>query len=145
MDTLLRRQGSLGKLIAYFVANTRKAGRDDTSAGFLRSRIDLLEKYWHDFRRNHDTLINNPATEGCQYFAEDLHSSVELQYTRALGTLYDLQSKDQVADATAIRPALQSAPTVTVAHLPKINLPTFSGRLGDWETFRDIFRSLSAQ
>ena len=55
MDQLAR-QLSLASLIRNFKTNTLKEGRDKFTQGFLRSRENLLERYWNEFRKTHESL-----------------------------------------------------------------------------------------
>ena len=74
------------------------------------------------------------------YFSEDAFSAVELNYTVALGFLYDESAKEAGAQSTP--GDAEPAATTRRAHLPRISLPIFSGRAEDWESFHDLFRSL---
>lgn len=142
MEGLLEKQIALASLIDRFTENTLKAGRANFNAGFLRSRRELLEKYWGDFQHNHQMLLSDHDLQDQDYVLNDRYSSVEIHYSCALGMLYDEEAR--VAGpprAQAEDAALTGLPHRQV-HLLKIALPTFSGLQQDWETFRDMFRSL---
>ena len=133
----LTRQLALVGLIANFKANTLKGGQQNLTAGVIRSRIDLLERYWNTFQEGHSRLQAVADLQEEDYFQNDVYSSTECQYTNALGHLYDLQG--------GVTAAANEAPRTNsrdLAPLPRISLPTFSGHLVDWESFRDVFRSL---
>ena len=137
---LLGVQQTLATTIANFVRNTTKAGRAQFTRGFLRGRRECLEKYWETFQENHRQLLGEPTLQEEVYFSEDAFSAAELAYTVALGFLYDESAKEAGAQSTP--EDVQPAATTRRAHLPRISLPTFSGRAEDWESFRDLFRSL---
>ena len=135
----LDRQRSLASSIAKFKTNTLKEGKANFTAGFLTSRKALLERYWADFRNNHATLREDADLLEDEYFSSDLYSETELRYTQALRFLIDSEA-DLLPRGRDEAVAPGSAPAAV--HLPKIHLPIFSGRLEDWETFRDLFRSM---
>ena len=133
----LTQQQALASLIVNFQTNTLKAGRDKFSAGFLRGRKECLERYWLNFQEQHAALSVIQDLQGETYFTENRSSTVELQYTSALGFLYD-EAKLVPATVRPEEPALGQRR----ARLPQITLPTFTGRAEEWESFRDLFRSL---
>lgn len=59
-----------------------------------------------------------------------------------MGFLYDEQSRLETPAPGPRREANSSAAPV---HLPKIQLPSFNGRIEEWETFRDVFSSMIHQ
>ena len=137
MDALIRQQAD-ASLISNFQANTLKAGRDKFTAGYLRGRLEFLERYWTSFQANHERLLAIEDLQGEDYFKEDQFSRAELQYTTALGFLYDEEAKL----ATAVVQPNQAHSAQRNAHLPRISLPTFTGHADEWESYRDLFRSL---
>ena len=52
--------------------------------------------------------------------------------------MYDAEAKL----AVQLPPNTTAAPGARKVQLPKLSLPTFSGLQEDWESFRDLFRSL---
>ena len=103
MDQLAR-QLSLASLVKNFKTNTLKEGRDKFTPGFLRSRENLLERYWNEFRKTHESLQEVADLQENEYFSGDMYSVVELQYTQALGLLLDSQG-DLVAKGSTIAAA----------------------------------------
>ena len=137
----LEKQRALASRITGFRSNTLKEGRANFSQGFLRSRIDLLEEYWRRFQSSHSSLLGSEAQDD-EYFTTDVFATVELQYSSTLGFLYDERSSltsnsanDSAEDHCGPRPS-------SAIRLPKIPVPTFSGLIEDWESFRDVFRSM---
>ena len=61
-------------------------------------------------------------------------------YTSALGFLYDEEAK-LVVNPAAVQPE-EAEQARKKARLPQITLPTFTVRTEEWESFRDLFRSL---
>ena len=138
---LIERQLVLAGLIAKFEANTLKCGRAAFTSGFLRGRRQLLERYWDEFQNNHRESHQDVTLREDAYFQEDRFSTTELQYSRALGFVYDEEAR-LVPAASGGNVNVESS---RAAPLPKISLPTFSGHPEDWESYRDLFRSLIHQ
>ena len=137
-------QRSLESWISNFKANTLKEGRAQFSQEFFRGRVDLLQDYWQRFQSYHKTLLEDETLSQDEYFTNNFYGVIELVYTSSLGFLYDEQG------TLAIRPgAVNAASCREVAmpmfiQLPKINSPPppFSGLIREWESFRDMFRSM---
>ena len=118
MEEYLEAQTMLTSYITKFKANTEKAGRAQFTAGFIRGRRELLSTYWDKFTLNHQQLLSVEGHEN------DRYSATELQYTSALGFLYDEEAKLSVLPNNSTTTDARESRRV---HLPKINLPTFSG------------------
>uniref|UniRef100_A0A6V7IKY9 CCHC-type domain-containing protein n=1 Tax=Bracon brevicornis TaxID=1563983 RepID=A0A6V7IKY9_9HYME len=142
MDDLLTRQLALAELIDKFKENTSRIGPGNVNPGYLRSRHELLTRYWADFQQNHQTLLCSEELVNDEYFISDRYSLVELSFSDAMGHLYN-EGAEQGINSTAHHGAAPMAgPPLRQAHLPKIQLPRFSGKLEEWESFRDMFKSL---
>ena len=86
-------QASITRSIANFWTNTETAGRAQFSAGFFLGRRELLRSYWERYLENHQKLLRIEGHEECPYFTDDQYSETELQYTTALGRVYDEEAK----------------------------------------------------
>lgn len=127
--------------VAYCKENTLKAGQAQFTAGFLKGRIDLLKRYWSKFYRDHQVLMADPEAAQTPYLSDDVYSTTELQYSTALGHVHNEQRRINSEPERGTATVSVIAPPRST-HLPKIALPSFSGNLDEWETYRDLCRSL---
>ncbi|XP_076398078.1 uncharacterized protein LOC143266413 [Megachile rotundata] len=74
------------------------------------------------------------------YVQNDLFSEVEEAYLDAAAKIDQLV--EELPNAGAAGGAPNPLSILSQPHLPKIQLPTFSGNPLEWESFRDLFRSL---
>ena len=135
-------QRTLGSWITNFKANTLKEGRAQFSQGFLRGRVDLLQDYWQRFQSAHKTLLEDETLSEDEYFTNNFYGVIELAYTSLLGFLYDEQGTLTTRPGAVNAASSQEATMPVLIQLPKINLPPFSGLIREWESFRDMFRSM---
>ena len=70
----IRRQMALSGLIANYKTNTLKGGQSRLTIGVLRSRIQLLERYWDNFQATHTRLQTIADVQEDDYFKEDIYS-----------------------------------------------------------------------
>lgn len=140
MDTL-EAQLALVPLVSNFCRNVRALNRETATPGLLRSRAELLERYWARFQTNHLEIQQDPRLRENDYITQNVFSTIELEYSDALGHIYD----QQLCVPAVGRDVVPLRPAAMTSHLPRIQLPTFSGRREDWEAFRDMFRSLIHQ
>ncbi|XP_062704057.1 uncharacterized protein LOC134286461 [Aedes albopictus] len=75
--------------------------------------------------------------------SEAIISDVQNRFCKAKAALMERRPKKQVDRAGPSGPAAGS--TLSRVKLPEIKLPTFGGKLRDWVSYRDAFRSLIHQ
>lgn len=137
----LEGQLALGSLVLRFHDNVNKVGRQNLTAGMIKGRIELLEKYWTRFQERHEELLQESQQSEVPYFAEDYYGKVETAYSDTLGYLYDLQLAQPPAQEI-LRVDRRPATNTNMVRLPKISLPMFKGSYEEWESFRDLFLSI---
>ncbi|KMQ86917.1 gag-pol protein, partial [Lasius niger] len=143
-DALLQCQEELQGRIARTYENLKKSGAAKITEGSVESRLKALEASWSKFEQNHEALSTLYWKSACNtnYVKEDYFALVEESFLSQRGTMLDLlhsmRSRDERAEPTeAVAAAPQGRRT-----LPRIQLPTFSGRYEEWPAFRDLFQSL---
>ena len=125
------------------VINYNKLGVDNQNSAVTQGRLQLIHNYWESCELN-PIFINQNVTEEerkeLQFFKDDLLAAAEQHFL----TAYDFFQNKL---ATFAAPA--SSNTVSVGgsssneiQLPKIKLPSFSGKLVEWVSFRDQFVGL---
>lgn len=149
MENLIAQQENNSDLIAKFVANTQKAGKQALTAGYLQGRQLLLEKYWNKVEDIHAAIVKQPDDPlAARYFKDDLHAFIELNYATALGWLIDslhaLQNPGgnvPEAQANQVANANQANNNAQIK-LPAISIPKFCGDFSTWTSFYDLFDAL---
>lgn len=162
----MKRQEQNEISVLNFVANHNKTAKAKRTKGYIKGRIDLLNRYFNTFQQTHDDIMaladssNNDDT----YFTDDCYSKVECEYAEALGILYDeletltpsvshssIPVSASVASAASAAPAASAASTTpapagafaTHFAMPQISLPKFGGDILEWPSFKDLFTALA--
>ncbi|KMQ83412.1 hypothetical protein RF55_20121 [Lasius niger] len=133
----------LGK-ISRAHANLLKLGTEIT-IGAIDARLQNLERLWSKFDACNDELVDHLTTLAEDPYVEtDIPSLGEEAYLVNKGLMLELKRTLQKKFATAASATTStSAPRTT---LPRIQLPTFTGKYEDWPAFRDdLFVSLIGQ
>ena len=139
MATVLTAQTSLMEVISGSAAEILSTPPEEWTLGLADSRLDLLEDYWRDFLGNHLELLNSRSEENEEYFLNNSYRTVESQYVKARGHLYE-QRRLLSTETESVASSHQ--PRGGAVKLPRIEIPRFDGRRETWESFRDYFRSL---
>ncbi|XP_012543469.2 uncharacterized protein LOC105840926 [Monomorium pharaonis] len=148
MKTLITRQQSQLQMVARALANFKKIGRNNYTPAKIRSRIAQLKDTWSQCTNVHVAMLQaftNEEQEAIEYFEhqeferhEELYQSTLDYMAEALEMMEPPGSLPQL-DVLTLRHCTNS---ISLSHLPPINIPPFSGKVDDWETFRDRFTSL---
>ncbi|CAB0044045.1 unnamed protein product [Trichogramma brassicae] len=147
VNRLVTTQIELINVITELCATIQSTEHDDWTRGRVQARQELLQGYWEDFMSNHLELME-PDNDDPSYDRASNYALVQGQYVDATGVLYDVQSRLQPEPRRPERVmAHLEAPASAQSHsrLPQINVPDFSGRCEDWESFRDLFNALIHQ
>lgn len=132
--------------------NLKKCPKQRLTEGYVKTRMKTIEDYWTSFKHAHVCLTRCTPREQrgeLKYFLNEDYFIFEDIYTNLQADLADLlaslQSRSQFkqitpgsTDVSMSSPHTQNA----FATLPKIQLPTFSGRYEDWPTYQDLFTAL---
>ena len=139
MDRLEEQEVRATRIINY---KTGLPERRHWSTGILKANIESLQDIWDHFRRRHDKLQRKSELRRHPYFTNKVFETTEREYKMILGFLYDEMSRLN----QPLRNQMPQVPTaVQRTHLPRVELPKFSGAFEDWESFRDLFTSLIRQ
>jgi hypothetical protein len=80
------------------------------------------------------------------YISEDSFARIYAVYEevrdRLLGMLNEITGASEFMASSSTNSISPSIAMANIAKLPHINLPSFSGRHEDWESFKDLFSSL---
>ncbi|CAH2092544.1 unnamed protein product [Euphydryas editha] len=140
METSLNLQVDLSSRIFKARVNFKKSPKERVTKDFVMCRLESLEQLWSEFRKGHRALLQQSdpqLLEKVSYIASDTYNDTEEEYM-----IYKCELKRHLPDVD-IRdnPGKCSDSNVRVK-LPKISIPTFSGKYTEWITFRDLFVSM---
>ena len=144
LEDLIAEQAETAGRIERFLINLRKLGANNITLSVLETRQELLQAYWKSFSEGHRLVIREPDAKDTDYVVHDRYADIEEIYLQHSVVLKDMirklnpSTKDETRSASTSRRVDNDEDST----LPKIPLPTFSGDLLEWESFRDRFRSL---
>lgn len=152
MSELLNKQQSLLHSVTRALDNFRKIGRNNYTAAKIRSRMTTLKDTWAQCIEVHANILQlYPADkrDKVEYFNEDQLAIHEDYYQQALDYMAEALEEfepcvtpNQSLNCTAVHYENSS---FALRHLPPIQLPPFSGKYEEWESFRDRFDALIIQ
>lgn len=147
MEDLILAQHKLCSRIARTYDNLKKAGQAKLNKGLVATTLKLLDAKWATFEEQHEGLRADygAALRKHDYVTQDFLGQVEEVHVQQRATILELE------DALNA-PARQTPPKTAHAGdelraasrtiLPRIQLPSFSGKYKDWPAFRDLFQSI---
>lgn len=149
MSELFAQQETLIHSIARSLDNFKKIEKNNYTVARVKSRIDVLKETWAKCIRTHADLLKTipVAKREMHEFRDGVFDVIEDTYQDTL----DFMAECLEAINPTVRSSQTSLPTYTngalgssisLSHLPPINIPPFSGRCEEWESFRDRFSSL---
>lgn len=149
MESTIRCQSDLAERIKKARINYRKTGKDRITKHYVQSRLVALEELWNDFRQGHKQLLQTADFKSLEvqtYTTTDVYDDTENNYT-----VYKCELMEVLDTFTAPSSSNQSnihSENINVnsksnlVKLPKISIPSFSGKYTEWTTFRDLFVSM---
>ena len=132
MDRLARQQ-PLAESIVNFKDDFLRVNQTITG-GIVQANIETLREMWGSFQTRHRSLCRRGDLQATEYFSRDVHGITQRNYSTQLGYFYD--------ELARRAPPPPESRGHSRFHLPKIDLPKFSGHHENWESFRDLFLSL---
>jgi len=147
LDHAVDRQYKLYGVIARAVENLQKLGPTKTNRSSVQSRLEALKSNWNKFQLHHESLfkLRTPETKKNPYFTDNLYATCEETFLDAHATmLHMLSTFEQSANQTSAsaETTLNMSAGSHSRHLPRIDLPKFSGDYSKWSHFRDLFASM---
>lgn len=123
-------------------ANYRKSPKERLKPSYIETRLENLEELWKDFKSGHKIIvatISEADKAKAKYFGDDLYDQFEEMYT-----LYKCLLKDFSCKISGAQPSASPSPKgiASDVKLPRIQLPSFSGKYEEWQTFYDMHTSI---
>lgn len=131
--------------------NLRKCPKARLTEGYIKTRLKSIDEYWESFRQAHNSLVRcTPREQRGQitYFLNEefyKYEEVYLSIQADLSDLLSLLDKQKVQEHSLSANTSQSQlgqGQQSLAKLPRIQLPTFTGRYEDWPAYEDLFIAL---
>ncbi|CAK1591458.1 unnamed protein product [Parnassius mnemosyne] len=127
------------------LTNFKKCGKDRLTIEYVETRQELLEKDWALFKENNTKLYERFKAEDISQRVVDIYDATEDTYI-----VYKSLMKTTLNTIRSAKDSLNQANTSSTFNkssssfvkLPKISIPTFSGKYDEWTTFHDLFTSL---
>lgn len=147
MDDLILAVNDAMKRINKFEANTRKSVTRLKTVEDIRARLNLLQKNWTQF---HDAwtvwrkaTLKSHDEDDTGAFDDEQYENAEFDYVNAEGSLNTILATLLAAADPQVPPVANAIANVDGGmRMRAIDPPTFSGKIEDWVSFRDLFVSV---
>ncbi|XP_035439785.2 uncharacterized protein LOC118269018 [Spodoptera frugiperda] len=127
------------------LTNYKKSPKDRLTVEYIETRLELLENDWSLFKDTKSQLYQTYKLEDVSQKVVDIYDTTEdtyITYKCAMkSALNKLKAKEAIAQQGSESNTMSRA-TSSLVKLPKISIPTFSGKYSEWTTFYDLFTSL---
>ena len=125
--------------------NFKKSPKDRITTPYIETRLENIEELWAQFSVTHNQIVkefepkvvtSSPYTVNEVYFyTEELYLDLKCEFKTAL---CKIKKSDVLPVAGSNK--ISEGKGVNIK-LPRITIPTFSGKYTEWPTFRDLFVS----
>lgn len=140
-EEIIKHQAELKSQLEKSLINFKKSPKARLTLTYVQVKINLLEELWTQFFNNHTTLTKEENIEAEEYYVNDHYSVAEESYTLAKCEMLDTLQKLQ-PEKKSTTPEVKTVAVKSDIKLPRISLPTFTGKYVEWLPFHDLFVSL---
>ncbi|XP_018398857.1 PREDICTED: uncharacterized protein LOC108776670 [Cyphomyrmex costatus] len=120
--------------------------RASITKGIVQSRLEALGAVWSEVRKTHSEIIVRDDAGSDAYVVDDWFKRIQGVYENAVDECLTLLPQFEMVAGSRMSGAdsasVSDMGTPSVAKLPRIPLPTFSGKYEDWDSFCDLFTTL---
>lgn len=125
-------QVELYRKISRTVENLRKLGSTKITLRAVESRLQSLESNWAKFDAQDDKLFaHREVLVGHDYYKLDVPALTEEAYLNQKATLLDWKHSSKAKEVETSAATLGTPSSAPRTTLPRIQLPTFSGKYED--------------
>ncbi|KYN50168.1 hypothetical protein ALC62_01023 [Cyphomyrmex costatus] len=147
MTDVRERQQLLLQSVDRVLENFKKIGKNNYTPAKVRSRINALKELWSQCIHCNAAFIKafpneETAAERALALHEDIFQTALDYMAEVLEEVEPPVCPNQSFASVAAR---SDSSSLSLQHLPQIPLPPFTGKIEEWETFRDRFHSLIIQ
>ncbi|XP_011872439.1 PREDICTED: uncharacterized protein LOC105564580 [Vollenhovia emeryi] len=114
----------------------------------IQSRLESLNEIWDNARKTHLEISAKKGAETDPYMVDDVYATLHATYEDVRDLLVTsrvpFEAREESVSSVRRVDTEPSEPEAdaSVVRLPRIPLPTFSGKYEDWESFCDLFTAL---
>ncbi|XP_058789097.1 uncharacterized protein LOC131663048 [Phymastichus coffea] len=117
------------------------------NAAIIQTRINTVSDLWHEIRKTHHEITMRNDSTANSYMTENTYDAMQQLYEEThdwlLTTLTKFQGLRELNTRRRARDADDNDDDdETSVKLPRLELPTFSGKYEDWGSFADQFSSI---
>ena len=127
-------------------ARFRDKSSESLNKAIVQARIDGLTEIWNEVRKTHSDILAKEDIDNDAYIVDNRFAVLRETYEDANDLLLTARMTLESTEGTRPRPSngtsAENNGDASVPKLPRIPLPTFSGRYEDWESFSDLFTAL---
>ncbi|XP_063827877.1 uncharacterized protein LOC135077272 [Ostrinia nubilalis] len=145
MERLENCQFDLASRIEKAKTNFKKSPKDRLTKEYLEGRLELLEGLWNEFLLGHRELLRTTEPKilsESTYMQNETYDKTEDCYIDFKCKLKGGLTKFVIIPSSSNNDSNQPTVQAPNVKLPKVNIPVFSGKYSEWNTFRDLFQSL---
>lgn len=140
MESFIKLQIDTKNSIEKGRTNYKKSPKDRLTQSYLETRLESLERQWKSFLEYHKKIIEIATDSSHNYFKTEMFDTTEEFYINYKSELKEHIS--QVKNINQVSEKMQITKIYNNVKLPKVTIPTFSGKYTEWTSFRDMFLSL---
>lgn len=145
MESLVEIQDDIKIKIQKAISNFKKSPKDRLTQSYVETRLELLEKQWSSFEATHKKIISEFKKIDLQksdYYTKNTYEQTEDLYVDFKTVLKDYLIKLYKHSAAPSFQSTSKSDSSDCVKLPKITIPTFSGKYNEWQGFKDLFISM---
>jgi hypothetical protein len=146
MDALLNCQSDLCSRIFKARTNFKKSPKERITKHYVESRLESIEHLWSEFRQGHKELVRSSdrtVLKAHIYTTNETYDKTEEDYTDYVCELKEYLDKFSNPKASQSKSNDDGTHDhSSLIKLPKISIPSFSGKYHEWTTFKDLFTSM---
>jgi hypothetical protein len=146
IDLQNERVGRIGRTFE----NLKKIGLSKVTRAQINTALSLMDGRWQKMQEIDEQLRlkHGEALKTHEYYTGDFIGQAEDLYVQRRTSILELEALSTPTPAHEVAPTVQPVvlpsvlPPPTRTQLPRVDIPTFSGKFEDWLPFRDLFTSL---
>lgn len=141
MEKLLKVQNEYVSRLNKAEQNYKKSPKDRVTPCFIETRLEVLNKLFSDFQEGHKAIASLSKEYEELYFTKGTYESFEEDYIQYKSSLLQRLAVIRESEPTKVAER-QEKQSCNEVKLPRIQLPSFSGKYEEWQTYFDMFTSL---
>ncbi|XP_036329698.1 uncharacterized protein LOC118741830 [Rhagoletis pomonella] len=140
LDALFTLQLERCETLKQILKNFKKDPNTRKTRVYCQVRLEKIEAVHGEFNKTHTTIVHHDTSRKSQYFTDRVASEFEERYFDsrvALLEAYNEQTPSSSEQSAGSQ--LQVPKKMSPIEMPKLPLPSFSGKYIEWPAFHDAF------